>query len=454
VIAVLLLSLLSPAAASAQGSLPKDNGKLVFVSFQNSNPATFDFNPEVYTMNADGSGQTRLTNSPGLDFWPAWSSDGTKIVFTSDRDGNGEVYTMNADGSAQTRITADAGGDLDPAFSPDGTKVIFVSDRDGHHQIYAMNADGSGQTNLTRTAANETEPAFSPDGKKIVFESDRDGDPSNENHEIYTMNADGSQQTRLTNTSTGNPTPWEQHPSFSPDGTKIVFDDNFHSPPAVPGFIYVMNADGSGRTRLTSRPDRHGLASFSPDGTKITFTASEDIYIMNPDGSNQTAITSDPFPDIQSNWQPIPRTAAPAPAAGAVGAGPPATAGDRPGAPLVDLSGRETQRVGPVIEVIAQTDEPTELDASGRIGVPRTSPAKLTPSAAQRKAKTYLLPGIRASAPARTEVTLRLQVSRKARTAIKARLKRGRRSTARITVVATDLAGNQRTVFRTVRLKR
>jgi len=104
-----------------------------------------------------------------------------------------------------------------------------------------------------------------------------------------------------------------------------------------------------------------------------------------------------------------------------------------------------------VIEVTAETDEPATLVADGTIAAPRTV-AKL--SAAQRKAKTFRLPAVRADAPARTRVVLKLAVPRKALAEIRASLKRGRRATARVSVVATDPAGDRRPAVRTIRIKR
>ncbi len=69
-------------------------------------------------MNADGSGVTRLTNNADADRHPAWSPDGAKIAFHSDRDDNYEIYVMNADGSDQTRLTNDAAHAYEPAWSP------------------------------------------------------------------------------------------------------------------------------------------------------------------------------------------------------------------------------------------------------------------------------------------------------------------------------------------------
>jgi dipeptidyl aminopeptidase/acylaminoacyl peptidase len=102
-------------------------------------------------MNADGSGQTRLTNNSASDYSPAWSPNGTKIAFQSDRDGDAEIYVMDTDGSNQTRLTNNSyhGGGYEPTWSPDSRKIAFDSCPNGYYEIYVMNADGSGQTALT-----------------------------------------------------------------------------------------------------------------------------------------------------------------------------------------------------------------------------------------------------------------------------------------------------------------
>jgi Tol biopolymer transport system component len=148
---------------------------------------------EIYVVNADGSGQTRLTNNLAYDFPSSWSPDSSRIVFVSNRDGNNEFYVMNADGSGQTRLTSYTSSDTSHIWSPDSSRIVFVSNRDSNSEIYIMNADGSGQTRLTNNASVDSEPVWSPDGSRIAFISNRDGD-----YEIYTMNADGSSQTRLT----------------------------------------------------------------------------------------------------------------------------------------------------------------------------------------------------------------------------------------------------------------
>jgi len=210
---------------------------------------------EVYVMNADGSGQTNLTSDPGADAWPSWSPDGTKILFHSDREvvigdmysfiDNPDVYLMNADGTGEHRITSNPSRDWFPSWSPDGTKIAFQSDRDGAADVYVMNLDGGGQLNLTNNPAADGWPMWSPDGTKIAFQSYRDG-----NAEIYVMNADGSGQKRLTTNSAA-----DSGPSWSPDGTKIVFesdrDGNLE--------IYVINADGSEERRLTEETSLDGF---------------------------------------------------------------------------------------------------------------------------------------------------------------------------------------------------
>ena len=73
-------------------------------------------------MDADGGNQTSLTNNPGSYFQPAWSPDGDKIAFTSNRDGNPEVYVMDADGANPTSLTNNPGSTTEPAWSPDGSQ--------------------------------------------------------------------------------------------------------------------------------------------------------------------------------------------------------------------------------------------------------------------------------------------------------------------------------------------
>jgi len=244
---------------------------------------------QIYVMNADGSGQTRLTNDSFSDTSPEWSPDGTRIAFDSSLGSSADIYVMNADGSGQTRLTNNPPGNLDydPAWSPDGARIAFLGTRDQNNDIYVMNADGSGQTRLTNNPLWDTDPAWSPDGARIAFSSARDG-----NSEIYVMNADGSGQTRLTNSL------YSDDPAWSPDGTRIAFIRNSN--------IYVMNADGSGQTQLTTLSGLY--PSWSPDGARIAFSSRRDgnaeIYVMNADGSGQTRLTNNTTDDIEPAWSP------------------------------------------------------------------------------------------------------------------------------------------------------
>ena len=104
-------------------------------------------------MNADGSGQTRLTSNSVGDYEPAWSTDGAKIAFTSEGDGKTEIYVMNADGTGQTNLTNNDGYDSAPSWSPDGRQIAFVKGLYGGRDdstggIYVMNTDGTEQTHL------------------------------------------------------------------------------------------------------------------------------------------------------------------------------------------------------------------------------------------------------------------------------------------------------------------
>jgi CSLREA domain-containing protein len=274
-------------------SYSSDGSKIAFSSQRNG---TYD----LYAMNRDGTNLTRLTNNQALDGEPSFrcapfrATAQKRIAFFSERDGNREIYVMNPDGTNQVRLTNNPALDDYPSFSPDGSKITFVSNRDGNFEIYVMNSDGTNQTRLTSNVSADFFPSFSPDGSWIAFTSDRDG-----NSEIYVMNSDGTNQIRVTD----NPAV-DDFPSFSPDGSRLVFvsnrDGDFE--------IYVMNSNGANQTRLTNNPAGDFFPSFSPDSSRIAFTSKRDgndeIYVMNANGTNLIRLTTNPASDSKPSFSP------------------------------------------------------------------------------------------------------------------------------------------------------
>ena len=201
-------------------------------------------NTDIYVMNADGSAVQRLTHSSAYDWDPAWSPDGGQLAYKSFPPREGApgappqgIYVMNADGSGQRRVTH-IGSAAHPTWSPDGRKIAFA----GNYGISTINVDGTGLRRLTRSVRGpgwENDPAWSPDGRQIAFTSAGSNTPQG----IYVMRADGTRQRRLTTSSRG----WDSEPGWSPDGRKIAFVCSFNQI----SDICVVGADGRGRRRLT-----------------------------------------------------------------------------------------------------------------------------------------------------------------------------------------------------------
>ena len=292
-IIALVLACLSALPQAAQAAFPGGNGQLAFVSARSGFPADND----LYTMNADGTAQTRITSFDQDELYPSWARNGAKLVFQQDPGLHAEIWVANPDGTGLQRLTDNAWNDTHPALSPNGTKVVFASDRaaaPGVPDLFVMNSDGTGQVNITNTpTVAEDFPAWSPDGLKLAFS--REGD-------IYTAAPDGSGAAQLTQTPEV-----DVEPDWSPGGSQIVF----HAGVGSNDEIWKMGADGSGKTNLTNNGATvEERPVWSPAGDKIAFTRgafdAAEVYTMNPDGSGQTRITNNTVIDAQPAWQPVP----------------------------------------------------------------------------------------------------------------------------------------------------
>ncbi|MCK4858305.1 MAG: PD40 domain-containing protein, partial [candidate division Zixibacteria bacterium] len=227
-------------------------------------------------------------------FTARWSPDGSKIVFTSIRDGNHEIYVMNSDGTCQRRFTFHPNYDKLASWHPDGTQIVFVSTREGNHDIYTMNADGSGEPEpIIEHPSWDDGPMWSPDATKLLFESDRDGD-----WEIYIIDSD-SVLTQLTFNSV-----IDGNGAWSPTGNMICFTSHRTGNAQ----IYVMDADGNNQKNVSNNAYDDDWSSWSPVGGNIVFTSNrdgnEEIYIMDTTGSNQTRLTDNPDADVQPQISP------------------------------------------------------------------------------------------------------------------------------------------------------
>jgi WD40 repeat protein len=166
---------------------------------------------------------------------PAFSPDGSRIAFTSTRDGQPEIYIMDADGTGAGRLTNSPGADGDASFTADGQAVVFHSQRTGHRQIFLQPITSSDAVQLTQEPADNSQPTVSPDGETIAFVSNREG-----NNHIWLMSKDGSSQRPVTR----GPQSKEAAPRFLRDGSLAYLVEQKESGRTVTQVVKVDLATG------------------------------------------------------------------------------------------------------------------------------------------------------------------------------------------------------------------
>jgi dipeptidyl aminopeptidase/acylaminoacyl peptidase len=318
--ALILGSLLC--AAPAQATFPGENGKIVMrvLLSQPGEPYL------IGTIDPDGENLEYLASSPAADIAPPrWSPDGSQILFSDGPSTAEDLYVMGPAGQNPTRVATTSLSETAPAWSPDGSRIAFtdgyasdpswgnlwIMDRDGGNPVRLTNYQHPGSPTLYSRLGRQSGVDWSPDARSIAFNlftHDDRLDPA----QLNVIAPDGSGQVAFTN-DVGDP-PGGPSPSWSPDGSKIVFVSQ--------NGVEVINADGTGRTVIN--PIQAFRAAWSPDGTKIAFTYYGAIYVMNADGTNPTLVLAQGgYPAYAAyasvDWQPLNRppscvsvTAAPA----------------------------------------------------------------------------------------------------------------------------------------------
>lgn len=266
-------------------------------------------NSDIYLLDLHRNIAQSLTKNPLTDEEnPVWSPDGERIVYEVFYDGNRALSVMNAEGGEHYPLTPVSLWDEHPVWSPDGSLIAFNAlDDVSSRVIYTVHsaclppaATGceTPYRNLTGASINNFDFRWSPDSRRIVFVTNQGS------AEIYIMDADGEQRQRLTENDAN-----DFSPIWSPDGTRIAFQSDRDSRID----LYLMNADGSDPRPLTFDYAYDDQPAWSPDGRRIVFTSDADgdreLYLADSEaltlvGASRHKLTDNTAIDDLAVWSP------------------------------------------------------------------------------------------------------------------------------------------------------